>query len=162
MEDLFYRLGPVAIFSAKHHWTVPRNIQLQRTGSSDSGFGFSVRGDAPVIIATVDSGSLARVRVAYVCVSKAKTVAKVFFFRIQFAGMKEGDFIVSINEKDVKWAHHEEVVKLIKDSGDTLSLKLVTPMDRNYLKVSEKNYFKHVEKNFNYHKIRIYSPKAKM
>ncbi|XP_065200233.1 rhophilin-2 isoform X2 [Planococcus citri] len=115
VEDLFYRLGPVAIFSAKHHWTVPRNIQLQRTGSSDSGFGFSVRGDAPVIIATVDSGSLAR-----------------------FAGMKEGDFIVSINEKDVKWAHHEEVVKLIKDSGDTLSLKLVTPMDRNYLKPKSK------------------------
>lgn len=50
--------------------------------------------------------------------------------------MKEGDFIVSINEKDVKWAHHEEVVKLIKDTGDSLMLKLVTPMDRNYLKVS--------------------------
>lgn len=53
----------------------------------------------------------------------------------QFGGMKEGDFIVSINEKDVKWAHHEEVVKLIKEAGDSLTLKLVTPMDRNYLKV---------------------------
>lgn len=62
VEDLFHRLGPVAIFSAKHHWTVPRSIQLQRTGSSDSGFGFSVRGDAPVIVAAVDSGSLAHVR----------------------------------------------------------------------------------------------------
>lgn len=62
VEDLFHRLGPVAIFSAKHHWTVPRSIQLQRTGSSDSGFGFSVRGDAPVIVAAVDPGSLAHVR----------------------------------------------------------------------------------------------------
>lgn len=116
VEDLFYRLGPVAIFSAKHHWTVPRSIQLQRTGNADSGFGFSVRGDAPVIVAAVDSGSLAH-----------------------FGGMKEGDFIVSINEKDVKWAHHEEVVKLIKDTGDSLMLKLVTPMDRNYLKPKNKN-----------------------
>jgi len=49
--------------------------------------------------------------------------------------MKEGDFIVAIGDKDVKWSPHEDVVKLIKDAGDTLSLKLVTPMDRNYLKV---------------------------
>lgn len=54
---------------------------------------------------------------------------------LQFGGMKEGDFIVAIGEKDVKWAVHEEVVRLIKDAGDSLSLKLVTPMDRNYLKV---------------------------
>jgi hypothetical protein len=49
--------------------------------------------------------------------------------------MKEGDFIVAIGDQDVKWSPHEDVVKLIKDAGDTLSLKLVTPMDRNYLKV---------------------------
>jgi hypothetical protein len=49
--------------------------------------------------------------------------------------MKEGDFIVAIGDKDVKWSPHEDVVKLIKDAGDALSLKLVTPMDRNYLKV---------------------------
>lgn len=50
--------------------------------------------------------------------------------------MKEGDFIVAIGDKDVKWAVHEEVVRLIKDAGDSLNLKLVTPMDRNYLKVN--------------------------
>lgn len=55
--------------------------------------------------------------------------------------MKEGDFIVIIADKDVKWAMHEEVVRLIKDAGDSLSLKLVTPMDRNYLKVLQRvNY----------------------
>lgn len=59
----------------------------------------------------------------------------------QFGGMKEGDFIVIIADKDVKWAMHEEVVRLIKDAGDSLSLKLVTPMDRNYLKVLKRvNY----------------------
>jgi hypothetical protein len=49
--------------------------------------------------------------------------------------MKEGDFIVAIGDQDVKWSPHEDVVNIIKDAGDTLSLKLVTPMDRNYLKV---------------------------
>lgn len=61
VEDLFQSLGPVAIFSAKHHWTVPRSIHLQRTGTPDSGFGFSVRGDTPVIVASVENGSLAHV-----------------------------------------------------------------------------------------------------
>lgn len=62
VEDLFRSLGPVAIFSAKRHWTAPRLIQLQR-GPDGEGFGFSVRGDAPVIIAAVDHNSLADVRI---------------------------------------------------------------------------------------------------
>lgn len=60
VDDLFRSLGPVAIFSAKRHWTAPRLIQLQR-GPDGEGFGFSVRGDAPVIIAAVDHSSLADV-----------------------------------------------------------------------------------------------------
>ncbi|KAL7304451.1 hypothetical protein TKK_0003246 [Trichogramma kaykai] len=110
VDDLFKSLGPVAIFSAKRHWTAPRLIQLQR-GPGGEGFGFSVRGDSPVIIAAVDHNSLA-----------------------DLGGMKEGDFIVSIADKDVKWAAHDQVVRLIKQCGDSISLKLVTPMDRNYLK----------------------------
>lgn len=138
VEDLFQRLGPVAIFSAKHHWTVPRSIQLQRTCTSDAGFGFSVRGDSPVIVAAVDHGSLAHVSNRSMCDIGWIVIIYYVLFKIitQFGGMKEGDFIVSINNKDVKWAHHEEVVKLIKEAGDSLTLKLVTPMDRNYLKVS--------------------------
>ncbi|OAD52287.1 Protein diaphanous [Eufriesea mexicana] len=110
VEDLFRSLGPVAIFSAKRHWTAPRLIQLQR-GPDGEGFGFSVRGDAPVIIAAVDHNSLA-----------------------DLGGMKEGDFIVGIGDKDAKWSSHDQVVRLIKQSGDFINLKLVTPMDRNYLK----------------------------
>ncbi|GBP40725.1 Rhophilin-2 [Eumeta japonica] len=79
----------------------------------DEGFGFSVRGDAPVIIAGVEPNSLADI-----------------------GGMREGDFIVSIADKDVKWSSHEEVVRLIQQAGDTLTLRLVTPMDRSYLKSS--------------------------
>lgn len=55
---------------------------------------------------------------------------------LQLGGMKEGDFIVGIGDKDVKWSSHEQVVRLIKQSGDFINLKLVTPMDRNYLKVN--------------------------
>ncbi|XP_049826828.1 rhophilin-2-like isoform X2 [Aethina tumida] len=115
VNDLFRGLGPIAIFSAKRHWTAPRLVQLHRGRTSD-GFGFSVRGDAPVIVAIVESNSLA-----------------------EFGGVKEGDFIVSISDRDVKWSSHDEVVTLIKNAGDSLSLKIVTPMDRNYLKPSKSN-----------------------
>lgn len=54
--------------------------------------------------------------------------------------MKEGDFIVGIGDKDVKWASHEQVVRMIKQCGDFINLKLVTPMDRNYLKVTNNTF----------------------
>lgn len=115
VSDLFKSLGPIAIFSAKRHWTAPRQVQLHR-GRTTDGFGFSVRGDAPVIIAAVESNSLS-----------------------EFGGVKEGDFIVNIGDVDVKWASHDEVVALIKSAEDSLSLRLVTPMDRNYLKPGKTN-----------------------
>jgi hypothetical protein len=128
VNDLFRALGPIAIFSAKRHWTAPRLVQLHR-GRTTDGFGFSVRGDAPVIVALVESNSLAEVRRQ----NAQNSPADAF---LQFGGVKEGDFIVAISDKDVKWSSHDEVVALIKTAGDSLSLKLVTPMDRNYLKVS--------------------------
>ncbi len=57
--------------------------------------------------------------------------------------MKEGDFIVAINDVDSKWSPHDEVVNLIKASGHDLRLKIVTPMpapevaQRNKQKVKE-------------------------
>lgn len=142
VDDLFKKLGPVAIFSAKRHWTAPRLIQLQR-GPGGEGFGFSVRGDAPVIIAAVDHNSLADVSLLkniftnyFLSFQIFQNKYLMFFFFLQLGGMKEGDFIVSIGDKDVKWASHEQVVKMIKKCGDSISLKLVTPMDRNYLKVN--------------------------
>ncbi|CAH1102037.1 unnamed protein product [Psylliodes chrysocephalus] len=110
VNDLFRCLGPIAIFSAKRHWTAPRLVQLHR-GKTTDGFGFSLRGDAPVIVAVVENNSLA-----------------------EFGGIKEGDFIVAVADKDVKWSSHDEVVTLIKNAGESLNFKLVTPMDRNYLK----------------------------
>ncbi|KPJ11801.1 Rhophilin-2 [Papilio machaon] len=72
----------------------------------DEGFGFTVRGDAPVVIAAVEPNSLADI-----------------------GGMREGDFIISIGETDVKWSSHGEVVRLIQQAGPALTLRLATPMD---------------------------------
>lgn len=51
--------------------------------------------------------------------------------------MKEGDFIVEISGIDVKWYSHEQIVNLIQNAGTSLELKIITPMDRNYLKVKK-------------------------
>ncbi|XP_055711132.1 rhophilin-2 isoform X2 [Phlebotomus papatasi] len=171
VEDPFRKLGPIAIFSARRHWTAPRSVRLQKgtslegaksprsrktsmnvggrcqckkSSSYDSGrcevctkyitytaddssgkdqqnqpsnqdnvesFGFHVRGDAPVIISYVEINSLA-----------------------DLGGIKDGDFIVEISGIDVKWYTNQQVVNLIQAAGSCLDLKIITPMDRNYLK----------------------------
>uniref|UniRef100_A0A6A7FWI3 Rhophilin-2-like isoform X1 n=1 Tax=Hirondellea gigas TaxID=1518452 RepID=A0A6A7FWI3_9CRUS len=103
VDDVFHSLGPVSHFSAKKSWSVPRPIILKRT--ERQGFGFSVRGDAPVSVAAVDVDSLA-----------------------ERAGMQENDLVVSISGRDVKWLPHDRVVSAIRDSGDTLHMTLVTPL----------------------------------
>ncbi|XP_041978295.1 rhophilin-2 isoform X2 [Aricia agestis] len=198
VEDLFKALGPIAVFSAKRHWSAPRLVQLQkqsrhrrrreedqlkrrpsdkrdrsednsayysqvikndddkvtkqngvyissfdkndyhpkvlddyeykengyrehkRNGRKDlrraasehsivskdeDGFGFSVRGDAPVMVAAVEPNSLADI-----------------------GGMREGDYIISVGSEDVKWRTREEVVRLVRRAGDCLALRLATPM----------------------------------
>ncbi|XP_055618282.1 rhophilin-2 isoform X2 [Toxorhynchites rutilus septentrionalis] len=209
IEDPFRKLGPMAIFSARRHWTAPRCIRLHRgstdpstgggtldrrryqaggfgestsggsstDGSSDDSrgkcqcnktnyyndvrscdvcfkdvcnaseanyrrsdalakkggtrvgsvneiqscngnetdcfesFGFHVRGDSPVMISSVEINSLA-----------------------DLGGIKEGDFIVELCGIDVKWYNHQQVLKLIRNCTNSLDLKVITPMDRNYLK----------------------------
>lgn len=49
--------------------------------------------------------------------------------------MKEGDFIVTVAGTDVKWSSQEEVLHLIRSCGSILDLKVITPMDRNFVKV---------------------------
>ena len=48
--------------------------------------------------------------------------------------MKDGDYIVAINEQDVKWSPHDQVVTQIKKSGNALKLRLVTPLDKKEMK----------------------------
>ena len=44
--------------------------------------------------------------------------------------MREGDVIIGIGDKDVKWSSHEEVVSLIKAARDDLKLKLIQPAEK--------------------------------
>ncbi|XP_062608339.1 SH3 and multiple ankyrin repeat domains protein 3-like isoform X1 [Saccostrea cucullata] len=46
--------------------------------------------------------------------------------RADRAGLKTGDFILEINGENVVRASHDRVVQLIRQSGDTLALKVVT------------------------------------
>ena len=50
--------GPLAIFNARNNWSAPRAVELHR---GHDGYGFTVRGDSPVIIASVDKGYIADV-----------------------------------------------------------------------------------------------------
>lgn len=58
----------------------------------------------------------------------------------QLGGIKEGDFIVEVDGIDVKWYTNEQIGSMIQSSGTCLDLKVITPMDRNYLKVEHFNY----------------------
>ncbi|XP_058278882.1 rhophilin-1 isoform X7 [Hirundo rustica] len=91
VTDLFHRLGPLSVFSAKNKWYPARRVHLMR---GENGFGFTLRGDSPVLIAGVIPGG---------CAAEA--------------GLKEGDYIISVNGKDCKWSKHAEVVQLLKSTG---------------------------------------------
>ena len=51
--------GPLTIFSAKHQWSRPRTVELDKGPGQE--YGFSVRGDSPVIVAQVEDEGLAQV-----------------------------------------------------------------------------------------------------
>ncbi|CAL1532314.1 unnamed protein product [Lymnaea stagnalis] len=104
-SDIFKKLGPISIFNATNDWSAPRTVLLER--QPNEGFGFSVRGDSPVMIADIEEGSVA-----------AKS------------GMKVKDYIVGIGQVDTKWAKHDEVVKLVRQANLSLSMTLITPAVR--------------------------------
>lgn len=45
----------------------------------------------------------------------------------QQQGIKAGDWVVSVNGTDVRYSSHDEVVSLVKGSGDELELEVVSP-----------------------------------
>ena len=52
--------------------------------------------------------------------------------------MREGDYLVTIRDQDVKWASHASVVKEIRDSGNKLRLQIVSPLDKSLIKINER------------------------
>ncbi|NP_001008116.1 rhophilin-1 [Xenopus tropicalis] len=90
--DIFHRLGPLSVFSAKHKWRPPQKVHLEK---GDDGFGFTLRGDAPVLVAGIVPGG---------CAAEA--------------GVMENSYIVSVSGADCRWAKHAQVVQQLKDAGE--------------------------------------------
>ncbi|XP_053415534.1 rhophilin-1 isoform X2 [Nycticebus coucang] len=101
VADIFHRLGPLSVFSAKNKWRLVGPVHVTR---GESGFGFTLRGDSPVLIAAVVPGG-----------------------RAAAAGLKEGDYIVSVNGEPCKWWKHAEVVARLRAAGEAaVSLQVVS------------------------------------
>ncbi|XP_066873812.1 rhophilin-1 isoform X2 [Kogia breviceps] len=101
VPDIFHRLGPLSVFSAKNRWRLAGPVHVAR---GEGGFGFTLRGDAPVLIAAVVPGG-----------------------RAAAAGLKEGDYIVSVNGQPCRWWKHADVVARLKGVGDEgVSLQVLT------------------------------------
>ncbi|XP_057353679.1 rhophilin-1 isoform X2 [Manis pentadactyla] len=101
VADIFHRLGPLSVFSAKNRWQLVGPIHVTR---GEDGFGFTLRGDSPVLIAAVIPGG-----------------------RAAAAGLQEGDYIVSVNGQPCKWWKHAEVVAQLKGVGNEgVTLQVVT------------------------------------
>ncbi|XP_041124265.1 rhophilin-2-like isoform X2 [Polyodon spathula] len=84
--------GPLTLFTAKQRWTAPRGVHIT---PQDRDLGFTLKGDAPVQIQSLDPLSPAAIE-----------------------GVKEGDYIVSIQDTDCKWLGVSEVMKILKNVGD--------------------------------------------
>ncbi|XP_056460441.1 rhophilin-1 [Gadus chalcogrammus] len=91
VKDLFQRLGPLSVFSARARWSPVRQVCLQR---GDGGLGLTLRGDSPVLVAGVLPGG---------CAAEA--------------GLREGDYLVGVEGQDCKWSKHADVVQLLKACG---------------------------------------------
>ncbi|XP_060978764.1 rhophilin-1 [Dama dama] len=111
VADIFHRLGPLSVFSAKNHWRLVGPVHLSR---GEGGFGFTLRGDSPVLIAAVVPGG-----------------------RAAEAGLKEGDYIVSVSGQPCRWWKHAEVVAQLQGAGDGgVSLQVATPLPATELPIS--------------------------
>ncbi|KAM6171843.1 rhophilin-1 [Erethizon dorsatum] len=101
VADIFHRLGPLSVFSTKNRWQLVGPVHMTR---GEGGFGFTLRGDSPVLIAAVVPGGQAAA-----------------------AGLKKGDYIVSVNGQPCKWWKHTEVVAQLRAVGEAgVSLQVVS------------------------------------
>uniref|UniRef100_A0A3Q2YPL2 Rhophilin Rho GTPase binding protein 1 n=1 Tax=Hippocampus comes TaxID=109280 RepID=A0A3Q2YPL2_HIPCM len=89
VADIFRRLGPLSVFCGHTRRGPARSVCLPRT---EGGLGLTLRGDSPVLVAGVAAGG---------CAAEA--------------GLREGDYIVSVDGRDCKWAKHAEVVSLLQN-----------------------------------------------
>ncbi|XP_054916033.1 rhophilin-2 isoform X1 [Poeciliopsis prolifica] len=106
VTDFFQRLGPLSVFSAKQKWTVPRKI---RVCAEDRDLGFTLKGEAPVQVVSLDP------------LSRAAT-----------DGLKEGDYIVAVGDIDTKWMAVGDMMRLLKDVDEEgIEIQVVSVIDNS-------------------------------
>ncbi|XP_067256791.1 rhophilin-2 [Chanodichthys erythropterus] len=104
VTDLFHRLGPLSVFSAKQRWSAPRTVRLRL---QDRDLGFTLKGDVPVQIQSLDP----------LCPAAAE-------------GLREGDYIVAVGDTECKWLGVSDVMKLLKDVDEEgVNIRVVSMMD---------------------------------
>uniref|UniRef100_A0A671RFK4 Rhophilin-2 n=1 Tax=Sinocyclocheilus anshuiensis TaxID=1608454 RepID=A0A671RFK4_9TELE len=104
VKDLFQRLGPLSVFSAKQRWSAPRTIRLRL---QDRDLGFTLKGDAPVQIQSLDP----------LCPAAAE-------------GLKEGDYLVAVGDTECRWLGVSDVMKLLKDVDEEgVNIRVVSMLD---------------------------------
>jgi len=97
--------GPLPVFTAENSWAPPRTVTLSRV---EEGFGFSIRGSKPIAISGVDKGGQA-----------------------EAAGVKLKDWVLAVNGVNVKYKSHDEVVRLVKECREKVTLEITTPAEGN-------------------------------
>uniref|UniRef100_A0A8C2DQD4 Rhophilin, Rho GTPase binding protein 2 n=1 Tax=Cyprinus carpio TaxID=7962 RepID=A0A8C2DQD4_CYPCA len=104
VKDLFQQLGPLSVFSAKQRWSAPRTIRLRL---QDRDLGFTLKGDAPVQIQSLDP----------LCPAAAE-------------GLKEGDYLVAVGDTECKWLGVSDVMKLLKGADEEgVNIRVVSMLD---------------------------------
>uniref|UniRef100_A0A3Q4GSX1 Rhophilin, Rho GTPase binding protein 2 n=1 Tax=Neolamprologus brichardi TaxID=32507 RepID=A0A3Q4GSX1_NEOBR len=104
--DFFQRLGPQSVFSAKQRWTAPRTIRVR---SDDRDLGFTLKGDSPVQVVSLDP----------LCAAAAD-------------GLKEGDYIITVGDTECKWMSVSDVMRLLKDVDEEgIDIQVVSMMDNS-------------------------------
>ncbi|XP_008403088.1 rhophilin-2 isoform X2 [Poecilia reticulata] len=98
--------GPLSVFSAKQKWTAPRKI---RVCADDRDLGFTLKGEAPVQVVSLDP------------LSRAAT-----------DGLKEGDYIIAVGDKDTKWMGVSDMMRLMKDVDEEgIEIQVVSVIDNS-------------------------------
>ncbi|TTY38106.1 Rhophilin-2 [Bagarius yarrelli] len=122
VKDLFHRLGPLSIFSAKHRWTAPRTLRVK---AADRDIGFTLKGEAPVQIQSLDPLCQAAVS------TYTRTYAEAVVVHMA-DGLKEGDYLVAVGDTDCKWMGVSDVMKLLKDVDEEgIDIKVISMMDNS-------------------------------
>jgi hypothetical protein len=101
VEDLFHSLGPLPAFSPESTWSAPRVLTIHR---GEAGLGLSLKGSRPTSVSSVDHGSPA-----------------------QEMGVCVGDWVLAVNGRDVRFKSHDDVIAIVKDCGDDVTIELATP-----------------------------------